>query len=88
MQFDKNGDKKVTREEAPEQMQGMFDRVDTNGDGSIDEAEIAEMRQRRPGGGRGGPGGRSGEGPGGGGRPEGPNDGGGGGGVEGGRPRG
>jgi HlyD family secretion protein len=86
MQFDKNGDKKVTREEAPEQMQGMFDRVDTNGDGSIDEAEIAEMRQRRPGGGRGGPGGRGGEGPGGGGRPEGPNDGGGG--VEGGRPRG
>jgi collagen type III alpha len=86
MQNDKDGDKKLSREEVPERMQAFFERLDTNGDGFIDAAEIAVMQKRRPpGGGRaGGPGG---EGPGGGGRPDGPNDGGGGG-LEGGRPGG
>ncbi|MBI4602617.1 MAG: hypothetical protein HY721_11720, partial [Planctomycetes bacterium] len=60
LQYDKDGDKKLTREEVPERMQSMFERLDSNGDGSIDEAEIQEMRRRfregRPGG-PGGPGG-------------------------------
>jgi multidrug resistance efflux pump len=65
MQNDKNGDKKLTRDELPEFMQGMMDRADTNADGAIDEAEIAEMRKsmgggRRRGGGEGGPGGPGG----------------------------
>ncbi len=67
MQYDKDGDKKVSREEAPERMQGFFDRMDPNGDGFIDESEIADMRKRRPSGGGGGrgegrPGGSGGDG--------------------------
>lgn len=46
LQFDKDGDKKVSREEAPEQMKDRFDRMDPNGDGFIDEAEISAMRKR------------------------------------------
>jgi HlyD family secretion protein len=71
MQFDKDGDKKLAREELPERMQSMFERLDQNHDGFIDSAEIAEMRRMRksaegasggpsaeaPGGGREGPGG-------------------------------
>jgi HlyD family secretion protein len=59
MQLDKDGDKKLSREELPEQMQGMFDRLDTNGDGAIDSAELSAMRRRRgtgPPGGAGVPG--------------------------------
>ena len=74
MQFDKDGDKRLKREELPERMQGMFERLDTNGDGFIDASEIAEMRRRfKQGGGR--PGGPGGEGSGGG--PAGPKEGGG-----------
>jgi collagen type III alpha len=51
MSFDKNGDGKLSREEAPEWMQSFFDRVDTNSDGFIDRAEMNAMRNRpRPGG--------------------------------------
>jgi HlyD family secretion protein len=50
-QLDKDGDKKLSREELPERMQGMFERLDTNGDGFIDATEIAAMPRRRPGGG-------------------------------------
>ena len=71
MQFDKDGDGKLTKDEAPEQMQAFFDRMDTNGDGAVDSAELAEVRRRMeaaggPGGpdnpsGPGGPGGPGGE---------------------------
>ena len=56
MQFDADGDGKVSREEAPEQMAEFFDRIDTNGDGFMDEEEFAARRAAR-GGGRGGDGG-------------------------------
>jgi RND family efflux transporter MFP subunit len=46
MQHDKDGDKKVTKEEAPEYMQRFFDMMDTNADGAIDQAEITEARNR------------------------------------------
>ncbi len=55
MSFDKDGDKKVSKEEAPEQVKGFFDRLDTNSDGFIDAKEIAEARRRRAAGGSGGP---------------------------------
>jgi hypothetical protein len=72
MSLDKDGDKKVSRDEAPEQMQGFFDRLDANGDGFIDQAEYdARPRRGGPGGAGGGPGGPGGGpgGPGGGGPP-------------------
>jgi HlyD family secretion protein len=56
MQFDKDGDKKLAKEELPERMRGMFDQLDLNHDGFIDASEIAEMRRRRPPGGPGRPG--------------------------------
>jgi multidrug efflux pump subunit AcrA (membrane-fusion protein) len=68
MQNDRDGDKKLSREELPDRMQEMFERMDGNADGFIDAAEIQEMRSRmgsrggrsgRPGGpgaGEGGPG--------------------------------
>ena len=57
MQYDKDGDGKVTKEEAPEFMQSFFDRMDANGDGAIDRQEIESMRSRMGGGGPGKPGG-------------------------------
>jgi len=55
MASDKDGDGKISKDEAPEFMQTFFDRVDTNGDGALDKAEMEAMRQRRgSGGGRGG----------------------------------
>jgi hypothetical protein len=66
MSFDKDGDKKVSRDEAPEQMREFFDRMDTSGDGFIDAKEVAEMRRRmqqmQQGGGPGEPGGPGGPG--------------------------
>ncbi len=69
MSFDADKDGKVSRDELPDQMAPMFDRVDANGDNFIDSAEIAEMRSRFGGGGGrpGGGGGRPSEG----GRPDG-----------------
>lgn len=55
-QFDSDGDGKVSKDEAPQQMQQFFDMVDSNGDGFIDSAEAAKLRQRMQQGG-GGPGG-------------------------------
>lgn len=58
MQMDQDGDGKVSRDEAPERMREFFDRIDGNGDGFIDAAEIGAMRDRSErGGGRpeGGP---------------------------------
>jgi RND family efflux transporter MFP subunit len=55
MEFDKDGDGKVSKAEVPERMQGFFDLIDTNKDGFLDKAEIAAM-PRPP---RGAPGGGS-----------------------------
>ena len=54
MSFDKDGDGKVSKSEVPEQMQRMFDFVDTNKDGGIDKQEAEAAAKRRPQGGRGG----------------------------------
>jgi collagen type III alpha len=47
--LDKDGDGKISKEEAPERMRDNFDRIDSNGDGFI---ELSELRQMM-GGGRG-----------------------------------
>jgi collagen type III alpha len=62
MSMDKDGDGKVSKEEAPEQMQRMFERGDADGDGAISKAEAERIAERM--GGRGGQGGgrRRGEG--------------------------
>lgn len=63
MGFDKNGDGKISKEELPERMQGMFDRADANKDGFLSKEELTKVSAqngRREGGGeRGG----RGEGP-------------------------
>ena len=52
MQNDKDGDKKLSREEVPERMAGLFRGSSTRtAMASIDAAEIAEMQKRRPPGG-------------------------------------
>lgn len=63
MRHDKNGDGKVTKEEAPESMQQFFGRIDANGDGVLEKAEVEAMAQRfRSGGGSRGFRGRRGQG--------------------------
>ncbi|MCH2571506.1 MAG: hypothetical protein MK103_09065 [Planctomycetes bacterium] len=47
MDYDSDGDGKVSKSEAPERLQAFFDRMDPNGDGFIDAEEIAAARQRR-----------------------------------------
>jgi Ca2+-binding EF-hand superfamily protein len=64
--LDKDGDGKLSREEAPEPMQQFFDVMDGNSDGFVDAAEMAEARNRMR-----AAGGPPGAGGGGGGRPEG-----------------
>jgi len=70
MQYDKNGDKKISRHEVPEQMAPLFGKLDTNGDGLIEQTEMNAMRARTrsmdKGGGSGGPEGPPGGMPGGG----------------------
>ncbi len=46
MQFDTDGDGKLSQNELPERMQMMFDQLDGNSDGFIDSGEIAAMRRR------------------------------------------
>ena len=76
--LDKDGDGKISKDEAPDRMKDFFDNIDTNGDGFIDKSEQSKMRRPGGGGGRpgggGGPGGRQqgGGGPGGGGFRSGP----------------
>ncbi|MFA6544771.1 MAG: EF-hand domain-containing protein [Limisphaerales bacterium] len=54
-QNDKNKDGKLTKDELPDQIQRMFDRIDTNGDGMIDrrEAEAFAERMKQRGGAQG-----------------------------------
>jgi Ca2+-binding EF-hand superfamily protein len=78
MSQDTDDDGKISKDEAPERMSAMFDRLDGNSDGFVDKAELKEMASRMGGrGGRGGEGGarrerpgRGGEGGGGGQRPK------------------
>ena len=49
MQFDKNGDGQVTKEELPERMQPMFDGLDKNQDGVLEASEMVRPgRKDRP----------------------------------------
>lgn len=43
---DKDGDGKISKDEAPEQLKERFDRADGNSDGFIDETEIREIIRR------------------------------------------
>jgi hypothetical protein len=49
---DKDGDGKLTGDEIPERMRQGMGRVDTNGDDSVDRAEIQQMMKNFSGGGR------------------------------------
>lgn len=60
MQNDADGDGRVSLDEAPERMQGFFERLDGDGDGFLTKAEITEASNRWSGGGGGGRGGRGG----------------------------
>ena len=42
MSFDANKDGKLTKEEVPERMQGIFERADANKDGRITAGELQE----------------------------------------------
>ena len=49
---DANGDKKISKDEAPDRLKENFDRIDSNSDGLIDESELKAMISRlREGGG-------------------------------------
>jgi Ca2+-binding EF-hand superfamily protein len=48
--LDRDGDDKLTKEEAPERMRENFDRIDGNGDGNIDLAEFRAVAARLAGG--------------------------------------
>lgn len=65
MAFDKNHDGKLTKDEVPARLQGLFARVDADGDGVITPDEIRKAAEAQPqpaaAGGRGGEG-RRGEG--------------------------
>jgi len=43
---DANGDKKISKEEAPDRIKQNFDRLDSNSDGQLDESELKAMFQR------------------------------------------
>ena len=66
MSQDKNKDGKLSKDEVDERMLPMFDRLDTNSDGSIEKSEVEAAAARMGGGGsggrRGGPGGDQGGG--------------------------
>ena len=62
MEYDKDKDGKLSKDELPERMRGMISSVDENKDGFVDKDEMKKMAERfaqRGGGGgrRGGPGG-------------------------------
>ena len=43
--FDRNGDKAISRDEAPERMAPAFERFDENGDGKLGADELRAMRE-------------------------------------------
>lgn len=43
--FDKNGDGRLSKDEAPPKMAENFDKVDKNGDGQLDQNEVEQMIQ-------------------------------------------
>ena len=43
---DKNGDGKISKEEAPERLQQAFSRLDANGDGVLDQDELKAVAER------------------------------------------
>lgn len=45
LEMDKNKDGKLTADEVPERMQRFIDRMDTNGDGAVDKAEMEEFQK-------------------------------------------
>ena len=46
-QIDKDGDGKVSKDEAPAMMKGNFDKIDSNGDGFLDGDEMRSFFQKR-----------------------------------------
>ena len=58
--LDKDGDGKISKDEAPGGMKDRFDSMDSNGDGFIDKAEQAALMKRFQGAGGGRPGGGGG----------------------------
>lgn len=64
MEFDKNDDGKVAKDEASERMKGRFDAMDVDGDGFLTKSEIVNMFENMRGA-RGGQGGSAGGGGGG-----------------------
>lgn len=59
--LDKDGDGKISKDEAPGGMKDRFDSLDGNGDGFIDKAEQAALMKRFQGAGGGRPGGGGGQ---------------------------
>jgi Ca2+-binding EF-hand superfamily protein len=49
MQYDRNGDRRITADEVPPQLAAMLRGADRNGDGAIDMQEIAAMAQQAQG---------------------------------------
>ena len=43
MQFDKNGDGKLAKDELPERLQALFEKGDLNKDGFLDKEEIVKL---------------------------------------------
>lgn len=50
MQADKNGDKKLSKDEVPGRMKDGFDRIDTDGSGFLEQSELEAMVKRFSGG--------------------------------------
>jgi len=44
--MDKNGDGKISKDEAEGFLKERFERIDTNGDGFLDETELRQARER------------------------------------------
>lgn len=49
MENDADGDKKISKDEAPQRLKDSFDRMDADGDGFLDEQELKDAFSRRSG---------------------------------------